>query len=369
MNKKYWSQRKGINAKFDLDGLKRSFKSIATHFSDSGYFQEYYGFYCVDQGYTYGKAGIDIDEFIFRRTRREVKWPIHENLQSLNLDTFFDMIEFLHDTISKPLNGSYHSYAGCGYHYSTFDTATGQAEYRNEFNQILRDFEDGYELNSSGEIQFMLTSGLKELTEASVPATQEESKLINQRVERAISKYRNRHSDSTDRREVVREFTSNFSSKECFTFDIKYNSVILKFIIFGLPEGTFYSLLFISAETSNYELYSSNFVSYFDNGKSIFTIPMELNKRFNEFDNGSFYQFLDTENLEGLLVKHKEAEKYLQKKLNINKTRLTKGKIEAHYADAMMREIKKLGIFPFFIIAVCFFKKNVRTNNIYDSVD
>lgn len=54
MNKKYWSQRKGINAKFDLDGLKRSFKSIATHFSDSGYFQEYYGFYCVDQDYTYG---------------------------------------------------------------------------------------------------------------------------------------------------------------------------------------------------------------------------------------------------------------------------------------------------------------------------
>lgn len=205
MNKKYWSQRKGINAKFDLDGLKRSFKSIATHFSDSGYFQEYYGFYCVDQGYTYGKAGIDIDEFIFRRTRREVKWPIHENLQSLDLDTFFDMIEFLYDTISKPLNGSYHSYAGCGYHYSTFDTAAGQAEYRNEFNQILRDFEDGYELNSSGEIQFMLTSGLKELTEASVPAAQEESKLISQRVERAISKYRNRHSDHTDRREAVRE--------------------------------------------------------------------------------------------------------------------------------------------------------------------
>lgn len=48
--------------------------------------------------------------------------------------------------------GSFHSYSQCDWHYSTFDTVPGGARYRKIMNEILADYQDGYELSESGEI-------------------------------------------------------------------------------------------------------------------------------------------------------------------------------------------------------------------------
>jgi hypothetical protein len=50
-----------------------------------------------------------------------------------------------------------------------------------------------------------LTSGLKELTSASIPTNTNEETKIKNKVEWAVSKYRDRHSTIIDRREAVRE--------------------------------------------------------------------------------------------------------------------------------------------------------------------
>jgi hypothetical protein len=203
MAKKYWSQRKGLTAKFDLPTLKIAIKSIYYDFLDKNYFQEYYGYHCVDAGYVYGKAGLDVPNFIFRKIRREIKWPLE--FDTFDEDTLFDMIELLHDTISFPLEGYFHEYAGCGYHYSTFDTLKGQEEYRKEVNEIIADYESGYVLNSDGIIQYLLTPGLNELTMANIPSETGEENKIDNKIERAIAKYRDRHSTIADRREAIRE--------------------------------------------------------------------------------------------------------------------------------------------------------------------
>ena len=205
MTKRYWSQRKGITAKFDLTMLKKSWLSIFNYFTSLGYYQEYYGYLCVDAGSVDGKAGNDISEFIFRKTRRIITYPFSDLMNNLDEDTFFDLIELFHDTISFPVEGFYHSYSGCGYHYNKFDAEKGQEEYRKNINEILLDYGDGYEINKNGEIQILLTPGLKELTDASVPVKQDENIRITYKLNRAINKYRDRHSDFGDRKEAVRE--------------------------------------------------------------------------------------------------------------------------------------------------------------------
>ena len=203
MAKKYWSQRKGLTAKFDLSTMKIAIKSTFQDFLNRDYFQEYYGYDCVDSGFVYGKAGIDISNFIYRKIRRRIEWPLE--FDAFDEDTLFDIIELLHDTISFPAEGYFHSYCNCGYHYSSFDTLQGQEEFRNEINEIIADYENGYILNTDGVIQYLLTPGLNELTMAKIPSNTGEESKINNKIERAITKYRSRYSSISDRREAIRE--------------------------------------------------------------------------------------------------------------------------------------------------------------------
>jgi hypothetical protein len=205
MAKKYWSQRKGLTAKYNFSDAKIAIKSIVDDFTNRCYFQEYYGYDCVDaeNNFVSGRAGNDISNFIFRRIKKRLGWPL--NIEVFDEDTLFDIIELYHDTISYPVDGYYHSFCQCGHHYHSFDTIKGQEEYRKEINEILADYENGYELNADGEIVLLLTPGLNELTTASIPTKSDEETKIKNKVEWAVKKYRDRHSTIIDRREAVRE--------------------------------------------------------------------------------------------------------------------------------------------------------------------
>jgi hypothetical protein len=207
MAKQYWSQRKGLtaNIKYDFSDLRIAIKAIIDDFTSRCYFQEYYGYDCVDaeNNFVPGSAGNDISNFIFRRIKRRLEWPL--NMESFDEDTLFDIVELYHDTISYPVKGYYHSYAQCGYHYSAFDAIKGQGEYRKEINEILTDYENGYELNNDGQIMLLLAPGLNELTSAAIPTNTNEETKIKNKVEWAVKKYRDRHSTIIDRREAVRE--------------------------------------------------------------------------------------------------------------------------------------------------------------------
>jgi hypothetical protein len=205
MAKRYWSQRKGLTAKYNFSDTKIAMKAIFDDFTNRGYFQEYYGYNCVDaeDNFVPGKAGDNISNFIFRKLKRRLEWPL--NIKDFDEDTLFDIIELYHDTISYPVDGYYHSFCQCGYHYSSFDAVKGQEEYRKEINEILADYENGYELNNNGEVVLLLAPGLNELTAASIPTKTDEETKIKNRVEWAVKKYRDRHSTKIDRREAVRE--------------------------------------------------------------------------------------------------------------------------------------------------------------------
>jgi hypothetical protein len=47
---------------------------------------------------------------MFRKLRKPDLWPIPEKCSGYSEDDLFDVIEFLFDYISKPVDGYYHSF-------------------------------------------------------------------------------------------------------------------------------------------------------------------------------------------------------------------------------------------------------------------
>lgn len=206
MDRKYYSTRLGKTAdKLNFQTLLEVFYSSYKRFLRNGYFDEAFGSECVDAGRFEGTLGDeeDIPIKVMRAIGKSNLWPIKDNYLKYSEEDLFDVIEFLHDYISKPLEGQYHSWNDCGMHYSTFTQIPGQIEYREEFNSILRDYKEGYELNENGEILSLPSMGLEHLLEAELVSNDSEN--INQRIEKAIVKFRKYGSSYEDRRDAIRD--------------------------------------------------------------------------------------------------------------------------------------------------------------------
>jgi len=205
MTRRYYSLRTGKNpkgAEVDLKTVKALFKSAYVQWEDAGYFQEHFGYCCVDEGDVPGKLGADVAAEILFHLRKENIWPFLANVEDYAEDDLFDVIEFFHDHISKPLDGYYHSYAGCGHHYHTFDAATGRREFRLRVNRLLESYKTGFEISDAGEILELAQPGTAQLLAADIPT---DDKDVASRVESAISKFRRYRSTLTERRDAIRD--------------------------------------------------------------------------------------------------------------------------------------------------------------------
>jgi hypothetical protein len=201
----YYSVRTGRNAgglRYDLPMLKRLFLAAYNDLLEGERFQEFLGKDCVDNQDLYGTAGRDVASFFLRRLRKDGLWPIHEKLESYSEDDLFDVIELLHDHVSVGVDGYEHSFAGCGMHYSTFDSAKGRAEFRDAMNDLLVDYSTGFALSADGEILHAPESGFDNLVSAELPHPDQHN--VTQRIDAAVRKYRSRSSNVQDRRDAVR---------------------------------------------------------------------------------------------------------------------------------------------------------------------
>jgi hypothetical protein len=206
-DKGYYSIRTGKNPNavhFDMPILLRLFYDLYQAYAEDCYFQQAFGYYCIDNGEVFGTLGSNISAKIFRKLRKENLWPVLEKYENYSEDDVFDMIEFLYDSVSKPLeeDGYYHSFNDCGWHYKKFDIEAGRLEFRIEVNDILRDYKEGYELSETGEILALPESGLENLVEAGLPAYDPNN--VEKRMEEAKLKFRRYRSSLDDKRDAVR---------------------------------------------------------------------------------------------------------------------------------------------------------------------
>jgi hypothetical protein len=136
---KYYSLRTGSNPNkdgFAFDGIKELFQQSYWYLRKEGYFDESFGFECIDAGEIPGKV-VDVKLEIVLNIRKKNLWPIAEFIDGYNEDDFFDIIEFLYIHVSKPIDGNYHGWNGCGMHWETFNKTEGQKEFRERINKIL----------------------------------------------------------------------------------------------------------------------------------------------------------------------------------------------------------------------------------------
>ncbi len=204
-NQPYYSVRNGRNLQvtLDLSTLLRLFNTLVNEFFCKDYFQEAFGYECVDAGQVEGKAGADVEAFMLRKLRKTNLWPIQTSYIFYSEDDLFDMIEFIYDYIWKPVTGHYHEYNQCGWHYSKFNQEDGQREFRDEINQLIGDYKEGFELSEDGEILSLPEPGLVPLMDAPIPT--QDSEKVEAHINAAIQKFRSRHSSPDDRRDAVRD--------------------------------------------------------------------------------------------------------------------------------------------------------------------
>lgn len=200
----YFSIRTGKNKNIKGFPLKETidlFIRIYNQFRTDGYFDQAFGFTCVDSGELQGNIR-DIELTILLEIRKKHLWPIDFFADSYEEDDFFDILEFLFQHVSKPIDGTHHSWNNCGMHWETFNKSEGQREFRQKVNGILDYYEKPFELSATGEILNKAEEGFEAIFEADIP-----SKDINivQRVHSAVIKYRRHGATLDDRRQAVRD--------------------------------------------------------------------------------------------------------------------------------------------------------------------
>src|SRR5690606_29866557 len=131
-----------------------------TQLQKDGYFDEAFGFYCVDDGQVPGKVA-DVEVEILLQIRKSNLWPVEVRAAEYSEDDFFDVIEFLYQYVSKPVDGRMHTWKNCGMHWDTFDRTAGQATFRAKVNEILGHYSKRFELSPDGHILHRAEEGLE----------------------------------------------------------------------------------------------------------------------------------------------------------------------------------------------------------------
>jgi len=189
--------QKGLPLKLIADVFMRTYNLLC----DEGYFDENFGSYCVDMGDISGKVA-DIDLEILLKIRKQNLWPLQDKIATYSEEDFFDIIEFLHLNISKPIDGSMHNYNDCGMHWETFSKKEGQALFRKKVNEVLGLYEKPFELSERGEILHKPEKGFEPIFKADIPS---KDKNITSRINSAITQYRRHAATLDDRRQSVRD--------------------------------------------------------------------------------------------------------------------------------------------------------------------
>ena len=206
MPRQYYSQRNGTNP--NLKGLPLAdvldlFVRVFNQLNSDGYFTEAFGYICVDAGEVDGKVR-DPELEMLLTIRKKGLWPIPDKAHFYKEDDFFDVLEFLFQYVSKPIDGTMHSYGGCGMHWETFNQVLGRKEFREKINGVLAHYKHPYELSSDGEVLHKPEAGFEPIFDADLPTSDQN---VLSRVTTATLQYRRHGSTIDDRRQAVRDLS------------------------------------------------------------------------------------------------------------------------------------------------------------------
>ncbi|MBF6221778.1 hypothetical protein IU479_27155 [Nocardia abscessus] len=203
--KSYYSQRMAVPtahvplAEPDLDSTQREWLAAINEFQRHGYLGKAAPDPCVDDDYPGGFPDEVLDTVIADILGRRGLWsPRPESWEEA---TFFDLVEIFHDLVARPRQRYFHSYNGCGWHYSNFTPRPARILYRWTVNRILARNSIGLRLAKSGDDVGRLVSETNdaraELVEAAI-STPDPARRAS--VTHAIALFRSRNATIDEKR-------------------------------------------------------------------------------------------------------------------------------------------------------------------------
>lgn len=204
MREKYYSQRKNGNnlKKLSLNELKDLFNTLYNMYEEKEYFTEMIGHSEWD-GYNTdfitGKLGDDnsINRLLYLKLRKKDLWPIWSKIDKYTEEDLFDIIEFCFDNISIGIASDTRPDR-----IEKYDRISAIEIFRKDINDIIKDYNEGFEIDKKGNIVRIVENGLDKIFEAEIPT---EDEKIKKGIENAINQFRNRNSTLIDRKESIRK--------------------------------------------------------------------------------------------------------------------------------------------------------------------
>ncbi|MFI0990598.1 hypothetical protein [Streptomyces exfoliatus] len=197
----YWPQRQGRGISVDgstARDARRDFARIIGDFEGNGYLVEHFGEECVD-----GSNDLpDASALIERRLGIPDLWPLAP--APWDEDTFYGLVEVLHDLVSRPRMRHFHSYGSCGWHHSEFHNGPARILYRAKVNELLHAAGTGYELAAEGEDLGRLVAVIDDARGALVhQALNDSPSDITAGVRHAIALFRSRDASPESKRSAI----------------------------------------------------------------------------------------------------------------------------------------------------------------------
>ncbi len=194
----YWPARHGQRATgSSRDIAAEQFTALINKLHARGYFGRALPPPCVDDC-----EPIDESAVLAERLGLPDLWPLRPG--SWNEDSFFGLVEVFHDLAVRPRARSFHSYNGCGWHYSSFGVDTGRALYRWLVNRLLASAGLTLQLAQTGEDTGRLVHTVDDSrTDLIDQALQISDRSVAERVKHAVALFRARAATSHDKRSAV----------------------------------------------------------------------------------------------------------------------------------------------------------------------
>jgi hypothetical protein len=200
----YWRERKAGSIhlqEWSLRATVRDTVALLEKLDNRAYFEKRTGKDCVDD-----PQEIDLGALLEKELGETSLWPFSVDRLAEDEGLFFDVVEAIHDLVSRPRNRSMHSYAGCGWHHSDFESTSARKIYRWHVNRLFSQGGVTLRLADEGEDVGRLVARTDEEREDLIRATASRPDAEDSpggQVRHAIRIFRARGADRNDKRSAV----------------------------------------------------------------------------------------------------------------------------------------------------------------------
>jgi hypothetical protein len=210
----YWSARRAAQAAstqstthrrlseaLSAGPLQQDWVRLVEDLRDRGYLD------CVaPQGCVVKPASTPAAELLATKLTRslhvDIRWP--PSSQDWDSDTFYSLIEVVHDLIGRPRHRDRHSIEGCRWHYSKFAPTPARTLYRWHVDRLFENYGAGLQLASGGEDMGRLVRAAGDDRDELVEqALQTPNPSDRNAVRHAIALFRSRGADREIKRSAV----------------------------------------------------------------------------------------------------------------------------------------------------------------------